>query len=389
MRPKYTGLARLQKANRWTSANYRFQVPGLPDPLLGGPNTNQRLDLSHPASNIRLANFPKAASHFDAFSARMYPIALLKREASPFPSIPFMTWRERVQAARETGFSGVRTARSSVLCLVDEHGVPRPYRSGEQVYPKDDHNTLQIPGRNSVPRPPHLESRLQRAARRVPMSFTVSTSKKRMGPHAYIRAKIVKRLRGVIDLIVSRGAHVVTKETSEPEVCLSEDESGRKWSMQGWMYVFYPTTDIYRMPLPELITVVRECLTQMNEKAIKMENTWLAESLLNDRVQIQPIHKRLSEPVPTTAAARITAMLAGNTPHCDPIKNTDDTTETRNVSFAKSQPRVSTTKSLSVSPTGEKSHKAWQSELKAGLALLANRLPTKGEEKPGPVRRKL
>ena len=151
-----------------------------------------------------------------------------------------MTWRERVQAAREAGFSGGRMGRSSVLCLADEHGVPRPYRNRDQVYPKDDHNTLGIPARNAVPLiPQHLESRLQRAARRVPMSLTVSTSKKRMGPHAYIRKKIVQRLRGVMDLIVSRGAHVVTKETGEPEICLSEEESGRKWSMQGIYAVIF------------------------------------------------------------------------------------------------------------------------------------------------------
>lgn len=153
--------------------------------------------------------------------------------------------------------------------------------------------------------------------------------------------------------------------------------------------MFYPTTDVYRMPLPELITVVRECLRQMNDKAIMMENTWLAESLLNDRVKVQPIRERFPEPVPTTTAARIPSILAGNAPRYDLIKNTDGITSSQDDSLADSQLRASTTKSLSVSPTGGKSHKAWQTELKASLALLANRLPAKGEKKPGPVRRKL
>ena len=157
----------------------------------------------------------------------------------------------------------------------------------------------------------------------------------------------------------------------------------------GWIYVFYPTTEVYKMPLSELITVVRECLELMNDKAFMMENAWLAESLLNDRVRIRPIRERFPDPVETTTPTRIATQFAGNASRYDPIKNTNGSADIRDISPAESQLRTSAIKSSSRSPTGQKSHETWRRELMAGLALLANPLPAKGEKKMSLSRRKL
>lgn len=254
MRPRFALLSKLPKAKRWTSANvripvvfvcgpdsqlhfkFRFQTPGLVEPFFPGytPYKNGYLggvlDPGHPAVSIR-GNFPKTSDV--AFGGRIYPIALLITGNSAFGPGSFMKWQERVEKARQDGFSGARVAGRIVLCRgVDQNGEPLPYKGTEQVYPQDDHNTLEIPKRNATPRQPFLKLALKRAARRVPMSFSVATSKKRMGTLAFMRVKIVKRIRGVLDLILSRGAYV--NEGQEPAtIALNEDDAGRKWSLQG------------------------------------------------------------------------------------------------------------------------------------------------------------
>jgi len=48
----------------------------------------------------------------------------------------------------------------------------------------------------------------------------------------------------------------------------------------GWSYIFSPTTHVYRMPYVKLIPLLRHTLTNLNRRALTLENQWLATSLL-------------------------------------------------------------------------------------------------------------
>ncbi|KAF8166260.1 hypothetical protein BJ912DRAFT_1002836, partial [Pholiota molesta] len=322
MRPKWPNLAKLPRAKRWTSINDRFQNPASVEAFF--PGYNSKLDPN------RIGNYGEM---FDP----THPSARMR--VSHFPKVPIMTWSERVQMAHDAGFSAGK----------DEQGRPLPYDGTEQVYPEDDIRTFGLPTRNATPKGPFLALALGKLARRVPMTFSNATSKKRMA------------------LTLTRGAHVV--EHTEPvtgalrtEICLNEDEAGKKWSMQvlfmnclrsaGWTYIFYPTTELYRMPLSDLISLVSNSLKTLNDAARKMENTWLAESLLYYR-------ERPPESLQHTGVG------------VAPASEKELLTSPTLVSKIKLPRR----RSVSVAATGAKNPKIWKKELETGLALLAERLP--------------
>ncbi|KAF8180432.1 hypothetical protein BJ912DRAFT_981294, partial [Pholiota molesta] len=385
MRPKWPNLAKLPRAKRWTSINDRFQNPASVEAFFPGYNSKldpnrignygEMFDPTHPSARMRVSHFPKVSVKQDVFEARIFPVARLVHGMNPYPEVPIMTWSERVQMAHDAGFSAVRIKGRTVLCKgKDEQGRPLPYDGTEQVYPEDDIRTFGLPTRNATPKGPFLALALGKLARRVPMTFSNATSKKRMGSYAYMRAKIAKRLRGALHLIVTRGAHVV--EHTEPltgalrtEICLNEDEAGKKWSMQGWTYIFYPTTELYRMPLSDLISLVSNSLKTLNDAARKMENTWLAESLLYYRER--PPESRSTQAKEKTSAIDVHPTVQHTDVDVAPASAKELLTSPTLVSKIKLPRR----RSVSVAATGAKNPKIWKKELETGLALLAERLP--------------
>ncbi|KAF8960947.1 hypothetical protein BDZ97DRAFT_1760400 [Flammula alnicola] len=282
-----------------------------PAPHLRAEGVGEILDPSHPAAKMRLRYFPHTLGTTSAFGAKIYPMALLLRAPSPLPQEPFMTWSERVKMAKEDGFSAVRIdGQARLVKKVAGSDECRLYEGPEQVYPEHDHNTLRTPARNATPHGRFLELALRKAARRVPMSYSHSTSKKRMGSFSYMRAKIKKRIKGALHLIVTRGAYVVDhpedpdeaarakatqtgkKGDQYPQIRFNEEDAGKKWSMQGWTYIFYPSSEIYRMPLVEIIRLVRKTLENLNSAALQMENKWLAEALLREAPPARALSRR-------------------------------------------------------------------------------------------------
>ena len=47
----------------------------------------------------------------------------------------------------------------------------------------------------------------------------------------------------------------------------------------GWSYIFNPTLDIYRMPYPDLIRILRTALRRIWERGMIMEERWAAKAL--------------------------------------------------------------------------------------------------------------
>ena len=202
-------------------------------------NHGDMLDPSHPSVRMRISQFPKTSTNKDVLGIQIFPMARLVYGPNPYPTVPIVTWSERVLKAREAGFSGVRTKGGVLLCKgKDEMGRPIPYPGTDQVYPEDDVHTYGIPTRNATPKGRLLELAMRKLSRRIPMSFSNATSKKRMGSFAYMRAKIAKRLRGAMQLIATRGAYAVQHidpSTGEQrsEICLDDTKAGKKWTMQG------------------------------------------------------------------------------------------------------------------------------------------------------------
>jgi len=56
----------------------------------------------------------------------------------------------------------------------------------------------------------------------------------------------------------------------------------------GWTYIFYPTIEVYSMPYHQLIPKLRHLLESLNLQAIRLENSWMASSLLSERA-LSPI----------------------------------------------------------------------------------------------------
>jgi hypothetical protein len=51
----------------------------------------------------------------------------------------------------------------------------------------------------------------------------------------------------------------------------------------GWTYIFYPTIEVYSMPYHQLIPKLRQLLESLNSQAVRLENSWMASSLLSER----------------------------------------------------------------------------------------------------------
>jgi len=47
------------------------------------------------------------------------------------------------------------------------------------------------------------------------------------------------------------------------------------FALIGWSYVFFPTTEVYRMPYPDLVNCIRDALRFVYTKASAMEQGWL------------------------------------------------------------------------------------------------------------------
>ena len=198
--------------------------------------SKQLLDPTHPSAKLKLSAFPVFRKN--EIGGSIYPVArLYKPNGSSVDRRPFLTWTQRVQKAREDGFSATSVGRTPKLLKQDEPGgKPRPYGNDEgQVYPKDDSDTFLVTGRRSVKSGPLTELALKRAAFRIPMSYKNATSKKRMGSFAYMRRDITRRVKVALSLIMTRGAYVDGDQVSSGKVRIqfNDEDVGRKWSMQG------------------------------------------------------------------------------------------------------------------------------------------------------------
>ncbi|KAF4613276.1 hypothetical protein D9613_011015 [Agrocybe pediades] len=342
-------LKKLPKSSRYTSIHFRNQTPGSLDPLYtGAGKINQVLDPSHPLAGVQKPKLPYVRR--DALGVKTMPMGLLLKEPRLFAPIPPLTWKERVQWAIEAGMTGIQHARRPSFRAT---GLD----DGEQLYPPEDYNHTVIPARRVQPQGKYRELALEKVARRVPMSCHVSTSKKRMGADRYMRREVEKRLRAALNYIVARGAYY---DVLEKKIKFNPEDVGRKWAMQGWAYLFFPSIELYRMPYGQLISQLRSLLQSVNKQIVAMENDWLNRALLSAQSSSAtfPIIKK---------AAQTTSPLSTQPPVPD----------------TPTEKRLKPNTPLQA--LAGKTPKVWKRELLAGLKLISKRLPQKREPHAKPA----
>ncbi|KAG5643512.1 hypothetical protein DXG03_000704 [Asterophora parasitica] len=244
-------LSKLPKVSRTKTINFRRQTPGSVTDLLkpaGVYHPPNHLDPTHPATCLQKNRFPSIRS--DALGIRAFPHAVLSPPDPVWTTptyAPFDTWQGRVEG------------------LLSAYGETEP-READQLA---------------------LEPMKLNNAKKnyIPMSFITATSKKRTHAHRCIRAKIVRRLKTSINLIVSRGADVV-ETNGKRKLVMNEQEAemlSNNWICPGWTYIFFPTLEIYRMPYHVMIPMLRSALRELWIKSQAMEKSW-EKRAINDAV---------------------------------------------------------------------------------------------------------
>ncbi|KAF7972132.1 hypothetical protein HWV62_18860 [Athelia sp. TMB] len=222
-------LSKLPKALHTKSLNFHRTKPGTVSALLGGHtpfdprNPPARLDPTHPAARARTP-FPRFAS--PALQVRAFPKALLAAPAAPWPDPPFAPARVvpwGAQLKRLLGEEGEGEVRGvsldmAMVCIV---GIRATHKS------------------------------------------------------AVVRKKIAARLKTAVALVAARGAR---RGAAQGLVFREGERAPEEWVSPDWIYTFLPTLAVYRMPYPELVTLLRAALDGINAKKRVLEAKWVADA---------------------------------------------------------------------------------------------------------------
>jgi hypothetical protein len=195
------------------------------------------VDPSHPVAQAvqrgaRLPKFPSFRDPANAFSLRLFPVALLQPQ-DEFAALAWPPRGERARAAEERG--------------------------------------------------------------RVHMPVAMIIGKQAVHKHATVRSTIAKKLKLAASLVVIRGAEVkmeTSGNSAQDKIVFDAEKAGAdKWLMKGmfcgyfawhsysnhglgWIYVFLPTLEIYQMPYTELIRRLSPALAEVKRRASVMQATW-------------------------------------------------------------------------------------------------------------------
>jgi len=93
-------------------------------------------------------------------------------------------------------------------------------------------------------------------------------------PSAVIRNRVTNRIKAAVSLVVTRGARVNQDEKGRDKIVFREADAGRGWIRDDWTYIFYPTSEIYRMPQQKLVDRVRKTLKWARTRTAELEQSW-------------------------------------------------------------------------------------------------------------------
>ncbi|KAF7985994.1 hypothetical protein HWV62_41310 [Athelia sp. TMB] len=223
-------LSKLPKALHTKSLNFHRTKPGTVSALLGGHtpfdprNPPVRLDPTHPAARARTP-FPRFAS--PALQVRAFPKALLTAPAAPWPDPPFAPARVRPWGAQLKRLLGEGEGEGEV------RGVS------------------------------------------LDMAMVCIVGIRATHKSAVVRKKIAARLKTAVGLVATRGAQ---RGAAQGLVFREGERPPEEWVSPDWIYTFLPTLAVYRMPYPELVTLLRAALDGINAKKRVLEAKWVADA---------------------------------------------------------------------------------------------------------------
>ncbi|KAJ7628362.1 hypothetical protein FB45DRAFT_794218 [Roridomyces roridus] len=225
-------LGRLPKAQALISSlHFRNQTPGTaPHHVFAKKlhNRESRLDPTHPVEYAPGKQQPiLTATGTTAFTLRAIPMGLLTKPIAPIrPLEPFDTWDARV----------ARGAPSGTVAAMALHD-PRPNR--------------------------------------LSMSLQFSTVS---GFYTHQRVQVLRRFKTAVSHIVIRNADVQQLGGQKRLVFREEGAKPEEWILQGWTYHVRPTLELYRMPYPDLVGILRPMLRDIWTRGMKLEEQWTAAS---------------------------------------------------------------------------------------------------------------
>ncbi|KAJ7439475.1 hypothetical protein FB451DRAFT_147207 [Mycena latifolia] len=224
-------LSKLPKAPRISSLHFRRQTPGSAADTVFANRSSKRLDPDHPIDLLPGKQKPFIWANTPAtrpFTLGAIPMGLLMTpQYTPFfPSRKLDSWSARVARGTES----------------------------ESVAPM----LLNNPRSN-----------------RLAMSLQLATTR---DTRPCQRSKIRRRLKTALSLIATRGAY--TEEVKgRPRLVVDETKAPENLILQGWTYFLRPSLELYRMPYPELVQLLRPMLREIWTRATKMEAEWTKASI--------------------------------------------------------------------------------------------------------------
>ncbi|TDL23100.1 hypothetical protein BD410DRAFT_189715 [Rickenella mellea] len=269
---KWLDLSKLPKAPHFKSIKFDRNTPGSAAELCNGTASKTNIvDKTHPLARTAhpktWARTLPTANH-KALLIRAFPKALLARPEIPRPDPPFSL---RPEPRRIVG------------------------KSGE-----------------------HIEQ-IDKWAN-VSAQFVIGIKTARS---ACVRARIKRRLKTALVLIVTRGAHLAYSDGDGvgDKVLMSDDggtvRGAYSWILRDWTYVFTPSAEVFRMPYPELVGIMRVGLSNITKRARWLERSWalqdssfIPEEEYGDLLLKGPTEKRPSSSLPPLTPIRLLDTLS-------------------------------------------------------------------------------
>ncbi|KAF8208083.1 hypothetical protein K438DRAFT_1813369 [Mycena galopus ATCC 62051] len=253
-------LRKLPKAPHKSSINFRRQTPGSVNGLWQISTRQNRVDRNHPID--LLPGKPKAflwAPPCNAFTLGATPIGLLLRPDD---------------SSRKSGFgrtSLLYDAQSSVITAKAfdswDARLARGAATGT-VAPmvlNESHHT------------------------RISMSLQMHSTRELRTHH---RVQILRRVKTALCLIATRGA--AAKEVNgRLRLVFDEADAARGWILPGWTYYLRPGLELFKMPYPELVNLLRPTLRDLWMRGTTMEDRFTAAALgkHHTRLEAEPSKK--------------------------------------------------------------------------------------------------
>ncbi|KAG8931190.1 hypothetical protein FRC02_003086 [Tulasnella sp. 418] len=137
-----------------------------------------------------------------------------------------------------------------------------------------------------APDPFPEEFRKRSPSNRVPVALCLISAIAVTSKSSPIRSIIRRKIRETLKLIVARGARPGKQEGT---VIIREEDIGpERWLLKDWAYIIYPTIEVYKRSVTELIGEIRQALEDVKGQAMKLEDKWKKQDFTKAPIRRAP-----------------------------------------------------------------------------------------------------